>query len=75
MRSNYASDAPNLETHFRLYIVSDAFEGKMQPARHRMVYSLLKDELAREGGVHALQLTTRTGPEEERVKAKSAAET
>lgn len=66
MRSNYASDSPNLETHFRLYIVADAFEGKMQAGRHRMVYRLLGEEMAREGGVHALSLTTRTRGEEER---------
>ena len=38
----------------------------MQPARHRMIYSLLKDEMAQEGGIHALQLKTRTPEEEER---------
>ncbi|KAL2154975.1 hypothetical protein VTH82DRAFT_3651 [Thermothelomyces myriococcoides] len=52
------------ETHFRLVITSEAFRSKMQPARHRMVYSLLKDEMQREGGIHALQLRTMT-PEEE----------
>lgn len=52
------------ETHFRLVITSDAFVSKMQPARHRMVYALLKEELDRAGGIHALQLTTRT-PEED----------
>ena len=31
-----------------------------------MVYALLKEELEREGGVHALQLKTRTLEEEER---------
>ncbi|CCU81852.1 BolA domain UV inducedv protein Uvi31 [Blumeria hordei DH14] len=51
------------ETHFRLSITSDAFSSKMQPARHRMVYALMKEELAREGGIHALQLKTQT-PEE-----------
>ena len=35
----------------------------MQPARHRMVYGLLKEEMAKEDGIHALQLRTRT-PEE-----------
>lgn len=45
----------------------------MQPARHRMVYSLLKDEMAAQGGIHALQLRTRTVEEEERAKAKEAA--
>ena len=37
----------------------------MQPARHRMIYALLRDEMAQEGGIHALQLRTLT-PEEER---------
>jgi BolA protein len=30
-----------------------------------MVYALLKDEMARDGGIHALQLKTRTPEEEE----------
>jgi BolA-like protein 1 len=54
------------ETHFALNIVSDAFKSKMQPARHRMVYALLKDELERDGGIHALQLRTKTPQEEEK---------
>ncbi|KAK3675239.1 BolA domain UV induced protein Uvi31 [Recurvomyces mirabilis] len=51
------------ETHFRVYVTSDTFEGKRQPARHREVYSLLKDEMAAEGGIHALQLRTKTPQE------------
>lgn len=35
-----------------------------------MVYALLAEEMAREGGVHALQLTTRTEEEEERARAR-----
>ena len=62
------------ETHFRLVITSDAFKSKMQPARHRMVYALLKEELEREGGIHALQLRTRTPEEEARQIAKENAE-
>lgn len=46
-------------------ITSESFQSKSQPARHRLVYALLKEEMAREGGIHALQLRTRT-PEEER---------
>ena len=38
----------------------------MQPARHRMVYALLKEEMGREGGIHALQLRTKTPAEEQR---------
>ncbi|GAB1310266.1 BolA domain UV induced protein Uvi31 [Madurella fahalii] len=60
------------ETHFRLVITSEAFKSKMQPARHRLVYSLLKDELAREGGIHALQLRTMTPDEEEKRRAQEA---
>jgi stress-induced morphogen len=45
----------------------------MQVARHRMVNSLLKDEMAKEGGIHALQLTTRTPEEEESRKQKETA--
>lgn len=58
------------ETHFRLVITSEAFRSKMQPARHRMIYAVLKDEMAREGGIHALQLRTMTPEEEERQGAK-----
>lgn len=35
-----------------------------------MVYALLKEEMAAEGGIHALQLRTRTPEEEERAQAK-----
>jgi stress-induced morphogen len=50
----------------RVVITSDAFQSKMPPARHRMVYALLKDEMAQDGGIHALQLKTRTPEEEKR---------
>ena len=39
-----------------------------------MVYALLKEELQREGGIHALQLRTRTPEEEERQKAREKEE-
>jgi stress-induced morphogen len=59
------------ETHFRLVIISDAFRSKMQSARHRMIYALLRDEMAQEGGIHALQLRTLTPEEEEKQKSKA----
>jgi len=37
-----------------------------------MVYTLLKDELAAQGGIHALQLRTRTPEEDERAQAKDS---
>ena len=50
----HAGHRPGGETHFRLYIVSDAFRGKSRLERHRMINTLLADELA--GGVHALAI-------------------
>lgn len=58
------------ETHFRLVITSEAFRAKMQPARHRLVYGLLRDEMAADGGIHALQLRTMTPEEEARQAAR-----
>ncbi|KAJ2969060.1 hypothetical protein NQ176_g8865 [Zarea fungicola] len=63
-------DNTSKETHFRLVITSDAFQSKMQPARHRMIYALLRDEMAQEGGIHALQLRTLTPEEESRQQKK-----
>lgn len=39
-----------------------------------MVYALLDDEIKKEGGIHALQLRTKTPEEEEKLKVKKAAE-
>ena len=68
------ADSTSSETHFRLVITSAAFVAKMQPARHRMVYALLKDEMARDGGIHALQLKTMTPEEEQRQKPREEAQ-
>ena len=54
--SHMHSVPPNSETHFRVVVVSDAFAGKRQVARHQQVYSLLAAQL--EGPVHALALHT-----------------
>jgi BolA protein len=50
------------ESHFRVEIVSAAFEGKNRVARQRLVYDALKDEFA--AGLHALALTTLTPSED-----------
>lgn len=42
-------------------IVSEAFQGKPLVARHRLVYTLLKEEL--DAGLHALALKTKTPSE------------
>jgi BolA protein len=50
----HAGHRPGGETHFRVYIVSEAFKGKSRLERHRMVNQALSGELA--GGVHALAI-------------------
>jgi BolA protein len=42
------------QTHYRVYIVSNAFKEKTRIERHRMINSALAEELA--GGVHALAI-------------------
>ena len=50
----HAGHRPGGETHFRVYIVSPAFEGKSRVERHRMINAALAAELA--GSVHALAI-------------------
>ena len=50
----HAGHRPGGETHFRLYIVSEAFRGKSRIERHRMINTALAGEL--KGGVHALAI-------------------
>ncbi|PTN11639.1 BolA family protein [Nitrosomonas aestuarii] len=49
------------ESHFRVTVVSDEFDGKMLIARHRMVNKILAAEIA--GSIHALVLHTMTREE------------
>ena len=49
------------ESHFNVFVVADAFEGKRLVARHQAVYAALKEELA--GRTHALALKTMTPTE------------
>ncbi len=52
--SHMHSVAPGSETHFKVLVVSDAFEGLGLVDRHRRVNEILRDELR--GGVHALSI-------------------
>jgi BolA protein len=49
------------ESHFRVEVVSTAFEGQTRVARQRRVYEILADELR--GGVHALSVMALTPAE------------
>lgn len=52
--AGHAGARPGGETHFRLYIVSDAFAGCNRVARQRMIMTCLQAELA--DRVHALSI-------------------
>jgi BolA protein len=54
LHEGHAGHRPGGETHFRVYIVSQAFSGKSRVERHRMINAALSAELART--VHALAL-------------------
>jgi BolA protein len=54
LHEGHAGHRPGGETHFRVYIVSPAFEGKSRIERHRMVNTALAAELG--GSVHALAI-------------------
>ena len=50
----HAAHRPSGETHFRVYIVAEAFRGKSRLERHRMINAALAKEL--KGRVHALAI-------------------
>jgi BolA protein len=54
LHAGHAGHRPGGETHYRVYIVSEAFRGKSRIDRHRAVNTTLAAELA--GGVHALAI-------------------
>lgn len=62
MNESYMHNVPKgSETHFKVVVVSDAFEGLALIKRHRAVNAALKDELA--SGVHALTINAKTPAE------------
>jgi BolA protein len=50
----HAGHRPGGQTHYRVYIVSQAFKGKTRLERHRMINATLSGEFAE--GVHALAI-------------------
>ncbi|MCA6062753.1 BolA family protein [Thalassolituus marinus] len=54
LNESHMHAGPATDSHFKLVLVSEAFDGLRAVARHQKVYALLKDELA--GPVHALAL-------------------
>lgn len=61
LHAGHAGARSGGETHYRVYIVSQAFRGKSRVDRHRLVNATLSSEL--KGGVHALAIRA-AAPEE-----------
>lgn len=67
--SHQHSVPANSETHFRVVLVSESFDGCSRVARHQQVYGVLENQLA--GPVHALALHTYS-PQEWRLRQEEA---
>ncbi|WP_026180011.1 BolA family protein [Hahella ganghwensis] len=59
--SHMHSVPPNSETHFKVVLVSDQFDGLRSVQRHQKVYGALREQM--QNGVHALALHTYTAGE------------
>ena len=60
--AGHAGARPEGETHFKVQIVSERFEGMSLVARHRLVNEILADELNTR--VHALAISASPPPKE-----------
>ncbi|KEI72164.1 BolA [Endozoicomonas elysicola] len=67
--SHLHNTPPGSESHFKVVIVSEKFQGKMPVKRHQMIYGFLADELREQ--IHALALHTYT-PAEWQARNQSA---
>ncbi|WP_228445778.1 BolA family protein [Terricaulis silvestris] len=59
--AGHAGASPGGETHYKLSLVSTAFEGLNRVARQRLVYQALHEEF--DTGLHALSLDLKTPAE------------
>lgn len=59
LNESHMHAGPATDSHFKLVLVADGFDGKSRVQRHQLVYRLLHDELqssGQGGKVHALAL-------------------
>ncbi len=70
INESHMHSGPATDSHFKVVAVSDAFEGKMLIARHRMINQASSEEL---NAIHALSLHTMT-PDEYFEKAGKVAD-
>ena len=61
--SHMHSVAKGSETHFKVVVVTERFDGLSAVKRHQLVYGVLAQELSAKPGIHALAITSRTPAE------------
>jgi len=61
LHAGHAGAREGGQSHFRIMVVSDRFEGLSPVARQRMINDILREELA--GRIHALAMQTLTPDE------------
>ena len=59
--AGHAGARPGGESHFKVFLVSQAFEGMNRLARQRAVYAALDEEM--QGPIHMLSMTLKTPQE------------
>ncbi len=59
--AGHAGARPEGETHFRVRVVSEKFEGLSRVERQRLIYDALREEM--DNPIHALAVTTLTPAE------------
>jgi BolA protein len=61
LHKGHAGHRPEGESHFRVKITAEAFQGKSRVQAHRMIYDALKGDI--EAGVHALAIEAKGTPQ------------
>lgn len=61
VNESYKHNVPEgAQSHFKVLLVSSDFDKKTPIMRHRMVHTILDEELKQEGGIHALSIDAKT---------------
>ena len=68
LHAGHAGAREGGQSHFRLLIIADQFEGLTRVARQRLINDILREELA--GPIHALAMKTLTPEEAEKLEAR-----
>jgi len=61
LHAGHAGAREGGESHFRIHVIAERFDGMTRVARQRLINQILRDELA--GPVHALAMKTETPAE------------